>query len=234
MNKRSTAIRRRTPKTSASYWADIERSQQSDISPAVRSNTRSRLLATALEVFAQQGFKATTMRDLAVAVGIKAPAIYNHFTSKEELLCEALLWAMDHFNKLVLPEQEEDPDPLVRLHGILDRHLNYQFEHAMIARAFDTLTSSNGALLVQIGKRTSQEELKEKLRRYLNAVTAEVKSILERRPGDTLDSRYAARAITTMYDTVVRWYSAQSPAKDEKRKAAYWELTLRMLNVSNS
>jgi AcrR family transcriptional regulator len=40
---------------------------------------------TALKLFAKQGYESTSMREIANEVGLKAPSIYAHFVSKEEL-----------------------------------------------------------------------------------------------------------------------------------------------------
>jgi AcrR family transcriptional regulator len=55
--------------------------------------TRRRLLDAALELFAAQGFDATTVRQIAEAVGVRDPAIYAHFASKQALY-DALLAEM--------------------------------------------------------------------------------------------------------------------------------------------
>ena len=47
--------------------------------------TRDVILDTSLALFAQQGFEATSVRDIAAAVGIKAPSLYKHFTSKQAI-----------------------------------------------------------------------------------------------------------------------------------------------------
>jgi AcrR family transcriptional regulator len=47
----------------------------------------------AAQLFRKRGYQATSMRDIAEAVGIKAASIYNHFQSKQEIL-EALLMNM--------------------------------------------------------------------------------------------------------------------------------------------
>lgn len=40
----------------------------------------------ARELFRQKGFSATSMRDIAEAIGIEAPSLYNHIQSKHEIL----------------------------------------------------------------------------------------------------------------------------------------------------
>jgi AcrR family transcriptional regulator len=51
---------------------------------------RDQLLATALDVFARQGFHATSMNDVAEEAGVTKPVLYQHFTSKRELYLELL------------------------------------------------------------------------------------------------------------------------------------------------
>lgn len=51
-----------------------------------RGDTRQELLDAALRLFAQQGYAATTVRQIADEVGIRDSAIYAHFESKSELL----------------------------------------------------------------------------------------------------------------------------------------------------
>ena len=50
------------------------------------SRTKERILKTALKLFADKGFKATTVRDISGALGIKQSALYNHFRNKDEIL----------------------------------------------------------------------------------------------------------------------------------------------------
>lgn len=45
-----------------------------------------KILDTATELFKQNGFAGTSMRDLAEAVGLEAGSLYSHVESKEELL----------------------------------------------------------------------------------------------------------------------------------------------------
>ncbi|MFV2172749.1 TetR/AcrR family transcriptional regulator [Actinomadura sp. LOL_016] len=47
--------------------------------------TRDLLLDAALELFARQGFAATTVRRIAAEVGVRDSAIYGHFASKQAI-----------------------------------------------------------------------------------------------------------------------------------------------------
>ena len=49
---------------------------------ATRRNTKERILDVAENLFAQQGFAATSVSEIAVQVGISSPGIYKHFSNK--------------------------------------------------------------------------------------------------------------------------------------------------------
>ena len=55
------------------------------------STRREEIKNAAARLFRKRGYKATSMRDIAEAVGIKAASIYNHIKSKQELLSDLLM-----------------------------------------------------------------------------------------------------------------------------------------------
>jgi AcrR family transcriptional regulator len=61
--------------------------------PAVQRRTQ--LLEVAIEIFAERGFHATSMEDIAEAAGVTKPVLYQHFPSKRALYRE-LLDDVDH------------------------------------------------------------------------------------------------------------------------------------------
>jgi len=52
--------------------------------------SRALILDAAAELFRDQGYVATTLRQIAKAAGLKAGSIYYHFSSKDEILHEVL------------------------------------------------------------------------------------------------------------------------------------------------
>ncbi len=54
------------------------------------SERRAELLAIAAELFADRGFRATTIREIAEAAGILSGSLYHHFDSKESMVDEIL------------------------------------------------------------------------------------------------------------------------------------------------
>ena len=53
---------------------------------AVRTDTRIRILETALELSAKKGFSDVSLRDIAEIVGVKMASIYYYYQSKDDML----------------------------------------------------------------------------------------------------------------------------------------------------
>lgn len=52
--------------------------------------TKQKILAESLRLFSERGYDSVSVQDIASAVGIKAPSLYNHYKSKEKIF-EALM-----------------------------------------------------------------------------------------------------------------------------------------------
>lgn len=62
------------------------------------SDTKAEILAVALELFAERGYDATSLREIAERLEISKAALYYHFSSKEEIvrsMVEQLTTALD-------------------------------------------------------------------------------------------------------------------------------------------
>ena len=73
--------------------------------------TRARLMVTAFELFARQGYEQTTVAQIAAAAGVTEMTFYRHFGSKVQLLVD------DPYDPLIaaaISEQPVELPPLVR------------------------------------------------------------------------------------------------------------------------
>jgi AcrR family transcriptional regulator len=76
----------------------------------LRESSRARILETALELFARQGYAATSIRMITQTAGIAQGLIYNYFASKEELLATIVQESMQDVRaSFAIAQQSSDP-----------------------------------------------------------------------------------------------------------------------------
>ncbi len=83
-------------------------------------DTKERILATALEMFSQNGYAGTNIRELTSALGLVKSSMYRHFNSKEEiwnsLLDELVKYYEDRFGSVEhLPAVPDSLEELVEM-----------------------------------------------------------------------------------------------------------------------
>ncbi len=221
---------RRKPTDKASARATKHAVEKAPPATKKRSDTSQRLLAAAIEKFCQNGFDATTMRDLAQAVGIKAPAIYNHYQSKEEILAAALIWVMEDFNQQMFASDDPGAPPIERLQGILERYVKHQLDKPDLNEGFSVLLRSSALLRVQ--RQDAQEEVMRLLRVFAKVMTSIVKAILKDQGDDAPPLTPTVYAITTMYDQIHRWYQPDGSFSTQELIDTYWRFTMSILGIS--
>ncbi len=67
-----------------------------------QEDTKKKILEKALELFSTQGYDSVSVGEIAKAVGIKAPSLYNHFPSKQAIF--------DAIVESTAAQYEEDTD----------------------------------------------------------------------------------------------------------------------------
>ena len=83
-------------------------------------DTKERILAAALEMFSQNGYAGTNIRELTASLGLVKSSMYKHFQSKEEiwntLLDEMIAYYNDRFGSSEhLPPVPDSLDDLVQM-----------------------------------------------------------------------------------------------------------------------
>ena len=100
-------------------------------------STEQRVLAAATALFYEKGYHATTMREVAAAVGIKAGSLYNHFPGKEDLLFRIAFGTMDELLIGGREAIESARSPAERLRALVVWHVVYHAEKRFQARVAD-------------------------------------------------------------------------------------------------
>ena len=92
-----------------------------------QEDTTQRILDKALELFSTQGYDSVSVGEIAKAVGIKAPSLYNHFPSKQAIF--------DAIVKSTAAQYEADTDKIhIHVQNVQRQIFEYSLHNDTISR----------------------------------------------------------------------------------------------------
>src|SRR6059036_1162852 len=83
---------------------------------------RAEICRAAAQIFRDRGFDATSVSDVARALGLTKAGLYHYFDSKEALLFEILMYGLDRVRDDVIVPIRDIADPGERLRELVVRH----------------------------------------------------------------------------------------------------------------
>ncbi len=92
------------------------------------TDPRERILSCACDLYEEAGLDGFSMRKLARAVGVTAPAIYRHYDGREAVLADVLREAHRVFSRYLYAALSA-PTPLERFRGAGEGYLSFLIEH---------------------------------------------------------------------------------------------------------
>src|ERR1700761_6880652 len=98
-----------------------------------RGDTRERIQAVALELFAEQGYEKTSLREIAERLGVTKAALYYHFKSKEDIVRS---FTEDYFGRIdaLIVWGREQPPGAPTARELLDRYITIVLESGEVFR----------------------------------------------------------------------------------------------------
>ncbi|MEA2159554.1 MAG: hypothetical protein QOD66_1934 [Solirubrobacteraceae bacterium] len=99
--------------------------------------TATRIREAATELFYEKGYHATSMREVAAVVGIKAASVYNHFGGKEDILFEITHGTMKDMLAGGRAAVESAASPEAALRRLVEFHVRYSAENRLRAKVAD-------------------------------------------------------------------------------------------------
>lgn len=163
------------------------------------TRTADNIRRAGLTMIFQRGYEATTLRDLAAEVGIKAPSLYNHMRTKQELLFELIQVHMTSLLKETDLALTNSPiHPLGQLTAFIENHIKYHVERKqeVFIANFELRSLDVENYTVIVSMRKAYEE------RLISLLDAGVAS----GELDVEDTRIAAYAILAMLTGACTWY----------------------------
>ncbi|MBF6557886.1 MAG: TetR/AcrR family transcriptional regulator [Acidimicrobiales bacterium] len=159
--------------TLADADADVFADADPSLDPA--PDTRQRILDVALDLFTEQGFDGTSLRQIAEQLGVTKAALYYHFESKDSILM-ALHLRLHEFGKDALLRMGEGPVTLELWGELLDQIV----DQMLAQRKIFLMHERNQAALEKLHRNDHDAE-HEDIQNRFRQVLADIRTPLEDR-----------------------------------------------------
>jgi AcrR family transcriptional regulator len=170
------------------------------------------LLRVASTVFAQKGYHATTMRDLARASGMSLAGMYHYVSSKEELLFHIQRRCFADVLEGAQRVVAERSDPVDRVRAFIHHHLTFfaanMNEMKVLSHEADSLSGDRA------------EEILALKRNYAALLQGLIADAEGRHP------HVAAYALFGMMNWIYTWYRPDGPVTPTELADAFGQLFL--------
>ncbi|MYI67944.1 MAG: TetR/AcrR family transcriptional regulator [Boseongicola sp. SB0673_bin_14] len=161
-------------------------------------DTKAKIRRAALRLFAERGYNAVSMRDLAETVGMRQGGLYNHFDGKQALLSDLMETHMAGLLEALDTAMADISGTRARLEAFVrhhvSHHLNYPDDVFLAYMEVRSLDSDNRARIVAMRNRYEHR----------------LRKILEDGCADGLfrigDAAVHARMLLAMMTGVTVWY----------------------------
>jgi AcrR family transcriptional regulator len=165
-----------------------------------RRDRREELTRAALDIFATKGYAATSMQDLADAVGLLKGSLYHYIDSKEDLLFEIFEDAHLNAERLMSEVDALDVDAVARLRYYLERSIRNTLDNLQLQtlyfRDWRQLTGE---------RRERLAEYRRQYERYLRHLINDAHEFRGVEP--TVNPRYISSFVIGGTNWVADWYN---------------------------
>jgi AcrR family transcriptional regulator len=183
--------------------------------------SRAAVIDTACALFAERGYRGTSMKDVAETLGVRASSLYNHVTSKQDMLFAIMDKAMDR----ALGAQEE------ALAGVED--VSGQLRAATESLVLDFLRNPAEVTVCNTEVRSldpgNRDAIVAKRDRYASRVRAIIAEGCRSGRFETGNPQLAAFAVLEMGNGAKSWFRPTGRYPDAYVAREYGDFALRVV-----
>jgi len=189
------------------------------------SSRKEQIIQTAEKFFSENGFMATTMRDIAGGLGIEAASLYSHIKSKDEILeticfrmADAFLKAIDEVNDIYFNAEE-------KLRMAIRLHVN------IIAKDLDAST-----VFLKEWRHLNKPKLKEFVgmrNKYENGFTEILINGENENIFEAPDKKFAVLTILSTLNWLTEWYNPKGKMSPDEIAEHLTDFILTGLKVKS-
>jgi TetR/AcrR family transcriptional regulator, cholesterol catabolism regulator len=190
-----------------------------------RRRTMRDVLRIGAEVIARKGFKETSIRDIADALGVTKSTIYHHVRSKDQLLFDIISNYQAQGPRIIDAARRAGPDPLLSLKAFIHELVLMNAEDPVMATLLAReLRSLKGDHLKQV------LEFRHEYESYVRGLVLDGQALGIFR---TIDARLATIGIMSMANALYQWYRPGNPFSPEVIAATYEAILLNGLTKTD-
>ena len=188
--------------------------------PSWRKGERAdHIYRVAAQIMCEKGYEATSMKDIADAVGLTKAGLYHYILGKEDLLFQIMSFAMDMVDEDVIAPARTTADAEQRLRTIIERHARRILEVGgavtIILEEMAALTPAHRRII--LGRKRAYFDL---LRETLEQLSAEGKL----RP---VSPTVATFSVFGMITWISRWYRRDGKLTPQEALRDFLEIAVR-------
>jgi len=159
---------------------------------------RAEICRTAAQIFRDRGFDATSVSDVARALGMTKAGLYHYFESKEALLFEIMTYGLDRVRDEVVVPARDVGDPEDRLRQIVLRHARIATRgRGAVAQLNDEIRALPPPL---------RRQIEERMRNYVELIRGTLAELETRGRLREVDCTVAAFSLLGMILWLPRWF----------------------------
>ncbi|WP_375740287.1 TetR/AcrR family transcriptional regulator [Pseudomonas boanensis] len=190
-----------------------------------RSNTPDRLRKAALDLFIDNGYQSTSLRDLAAHLGIHAGSLYHHIESKQSLLFEIIEECMSDLVSAINSNLRRARDNKTKLRAFIRTFIEFQINEKkkvlLILRERSNLSFE-------------QRQVVSALRNdYANCLKHIIKFETKETLHNDIELKFLANGIIGMLESIPMWDESDQPLPTQQIVEQLTEIIVRsVLNRS--
>jgi AcrR family transcriptional regulator len=177
----------------------------------------------ALTLFAERGYLGTSMKDIAATLGLRAPSLYNHVESKQQLLSDIMLRTMEDLIEDHKTAIGTTDDVAEQLRRAMEAHVRYHARNPRSVRI--------GNAEIWHLEEPAQSKVRSMRREYSRAWRDVIERGVAQGRFDTPSPQLASYAMLEMGIGISLWYREEGPLTESQLAYYYGDMALRLVNA---
>lgn len=183
--------------------------------PEHRTSRKEEILEEAAHLFAERGYEAVSLLEIAQAVGLSKTTLYHYFDSKDEILGTLIATTISHLNEFIAASIPAAGPPAAKLVAFMEAQADFFEQHIPQFKV----------LLSQVGNLTDPQARDAAVAwrvRYENGIRRIVEEGLDSGAFSDVRPNAVVRAVLGSIYWLVRWYQpgGARPAREIAREYA--------------